>query len=110
MRTLEEVLAYSRETGMDWALTAGEAGLLRREVEGLRALVDAALLHCFARGCGKLATHSDPDLHGDYACDEHARSPMGRVHYAKHVIALAAYSAVNEGGPDGGGSEAGRGG
>lgn len=36
-RTLEEILAYSRETGMDWELTADEAGLLRREVERLRA-------------------------------------------------------------------------
>lgn len=35
-RTLEEILAYSRETGTDWALTADEAGLLRREVERLR--------------------------------------------------------------------------
>jgi hypothetical protein len=36
-RTLEQILAYSRETGMDWALTADEAGLLRREVERLSA-------------------------------------------------------------------------
>lgn len=40
-RTLEEILAYSRETGTDWALTAEEAGLLRREVERLRARLKA---------------------------------------------------------------------
>lgn len=58
------------------------------EVRRLKALVNAALPHCSTRDCCKLATHSDPDLHGDYACDEHARRPMGTVHYRHEVLAL----------------------
>lgn len=80
-----------------------ERDALWAELAEAHALIGAALPHCSTRGCGRIATHSEPWDCGAWACDEHARSPMGTTHFRKAALPYCARVLARLKGEKGGG-------